>query len=181
MGAGPLGSRGYRLWSLYCFIGTPERTREGVPKSAMEMPQLWKSAKDADSHSCLENSPQKTLRVSHIPTAPAAKYLSFQEPNQKNRQTQHSLYSPKKADVRTMKYLTWVEPAVWTTRMLTALENGSEGGKWFSLIDKVYTEANLKAAFARVKANKGAAGIDHHTIERYEKTWKRICNGWGGT
>ena len=36
------------------------------------MPQLWKSAKDADSHSCLENSPQKTLRVSHIPTAPAA-------------------------------------------------------------------------------------------------------------
>jgi hypothetical protein len=30
MGAGPLGSRGYRLWSLYYLIGTPERTREGV-------------------------------------------------------------------------------------------------------------------------------------------------------
>ena len=73
------------------------------------------------------------------------------------------------ADARTMKYREWVEPAVWTPRMLTALENGVRGGKWFSLIDKVYTEANLKAAFARVKANKGAAGIDHHTIERYEE------------
>jgi len=41
------------------------------------MPQLWKSAKDADSHSCLENSPQKTLRVSHIPTAPAANIYHF--------------------------------------------------------------------------------------------------------
>ena len=33
----------------------------------------------------------------------------------------------------------WVEPAVWTERMLTALEEGVKGGKWFSLIDKVYT------------------------------------------
>jgi RNA-directed DNA polymerase len=73
------------------------------------------------------------------------------------------------ADARTMKYREWVEPAVWTTRMLTALEEGVRGGKWFSLIDKVYTEANLKAAFARVKANQGAAGIDHHTIESYEE------------
>ena len=31
----------------------------------------------------------------------------------------------------------WVEPAVWTERMLTALENGVKGGKWFSLMDKV--------------------------------------------
>ena len=27
----------------------------------------------------------------------------------------------------------WVEPTVWTLRMLTALEQGVEGGKWFSL------------------------------------------------
>jgi hypothetical protein len=30
----------------------------------------------------------------------------------------------------------WVEPSVWTERMLTALEKGVKGGKWFSLIDK---------------------------------------------
>ena len=28
----------------------------------------------------------------------------------------------------------WVEPAVWTERMLTALEEGVKGGVWFSLI-----------------------------------------------
>ncbi len=26
----------------------------------------------------------------------------------------------------------WVEPLVWTERMLTALETGVKGGKWFS-------------------------------------------------
>src|SRR5882672_7140091 len=30
----------------------------------------------------------------------------------------------------------WVEPSVWTARMLTALEQGVKGGQWFSLIDK---------------------------------------------
>jgi hypothetical protein len=29
----------------------------------------------------------------------------------------------------------WVEPTVWTERMLTALEQGVKGGRWFSLID----------------------------------------------
>ncbi len=33
---------------------------------------------------------------------------------------------------------TWVEPTVWTDRMLKALEKGVKGGVWFSLIDKVY-------------------------------------------
>ena len=31
----------------------------------------------------------------------------------------------------------WVERTVWTERMLTALEAGVKGGKWFSLMDKV--------------------------------------------
>ena len=57
----------------------------------------------------------------------------------------------------------WVEPTVWTDRMLAALEQGVKGGKWFSLIDKVWKLANLRSAFARVKANGGAAGIDHIT------------------
>ena len=26
----------------------------------------------------------------------------------------------------------WAEPSVWTERMLTALEEGVKGGKWFS-------------------------------------------------
>jgi RNA-directed DNA polymerase len=63
----------------------------------------------------------------------------------------------------------WVEPSVWTPRMLTALEQGVKGGKWFSLIDKVYAPANLSQAFARVAANGGAAGVDHQTVEMYER------------
>jgi hypothetical protein len=39
----------------------------------------------------------------------------------------------------------WVEPEVWTDRMLTALEKGVKGGKWFSLIDKVYSPVTLGA------------------------------------
>src|SRR5947207_956450 len=61
----------------------------------------------------------------------------------------------------------WTEPTVWTERMLTALELGVKGGIWFSLIDKVYKPRNLRAAFAQVKANQGAAGVDHQTIEMF--------------
>jgi RNA-directed DNA polymerase len=52
--------------------------------------------------------------------------------------------------------------------MLTALERGVKGGVWFSLIDKVYRLPNLWSAFAKVKANRGAAGGDHQTIAMYE-------------
>ena len=62
----------------------------------------------------------------------------------------------------------WVEASVWTPRMLAALENGVRGGKWHSLIDKVHALPNLYAAWAEVRANKGAAGVDHVTIEHYE-------------
>jgi RNA-directed DNA polymerase len=48
--------------------------------------------------------------------------------------------------------------------MLTALENGVKGGLWFSVIDKVWAPANLAAAWERVRANKGAAGIDGQTV-----------------
>lgn len=58
----------------------------------------------------------------------------------------------------------WTEPAVWTERMLTALEQGVKGGQWFSLIDKVFSLPALRQAFARVKANGGAAGVDHQTV-----------------
>lgn len=61
----------------------------------------------------------------------------------------------------------WVEPGVWTERMLTALEVGVKGGKWFSLIDKVSSARTLRRAFERVKAKGGAAGVDHQTIAMY--------------
>jgi RNA-directed DNA polymerase len=62
----------------------------------------------------------------------------------------------------------WVEPNVWTDRMLTALEEGVKGGKWYSLFDKVYSAENLRAAFTKVKANKGKAGVDCQTIAMFE-------------
>ena len=63
----------------------------------------------------------------------------------------------------------WVEPAVWTERMLTALEQGVKGGIWFTLIDKVYSESNLRAAAAKVIANQGAAGVDHVSVEQFAR------------
>jgi len=63
----------------------------------------------------------------------------------------------------------WVEPSVWTPRMLEALDKGVKGGKWFSLIDKLANVRALEAAFVRVKANKGSAGVDHQTIGMFER------------
>jgi RNA-directed DNA polymerase len=67
----------------------------------------------------------------------------------------------------------WTEPTVWTNRMLTALEQGVKGGVWYSLIDKVCAERTLRAAWQHVKANGGAAGVDHVTIAMYERDLDR--------
>jgi RNA-directed DNA polymerase len=61
----------------------------------------------------------------------------------------------------------WTEPVVWTTRMVTALEQGVTGGVWFSLVDKVYALPTLRAAFARVHANQGGVGVDQVTVTQY--------------
>ncbi len=63
----------------------------------------------------------------------------------------------------------WVEASVWTERMLAALGNGVKGGKWYSLMDKVFALSTLEAAWGRVKANKGAAGIDRISIKRFKE------------
>ncbi len=63
----------------------------------------------------------------------------------------------------------WVEPAVWTVRMLTALEQGVKGEKWFRLHDKVFAERNLLAAFQQVARNDGASGVDHETVDGFEQ------------
>jgi RNA-directed DNA polymerase len=53
--------------------------------------------------------------------------------------------------------------------MLTALEQGVRGGRWYTLMDKVAALPTLRAAFTRVKANRGAAGVDHVTVAMYER------------
>ena len=63
----------------------------------------------------------------------------------------------------------WAQALVWTDRMLRALEQGVKGGVWFSLIDKVWSVSNLRAAWARVARNNGAAGVDHVTVEMFEQ------------
>lgn len=62
----------------------------------------------------------------------------------------------------------WVEASIWTKPMLTALENGVKGGKWFSLWDKVYAPTTLNLAWQRVQSNQGSQGIDQVSIERFE-------------
>jgi RNA-directed DNA polymerase len=60
--------------------------------------------------------------------------------------------------------------------MLTALEKGVKGGCWFSLIDKVASVKALRAAFMRVKRNRGAAGLDHVTVEMFEARLEENLN-----
>lgn len=79
----------------------------------------------------------------------------------------------------------WAKPCVWTTRMLTALIEGVEGGRWFRLFDKVFAERNLLAASQQVARKKGAAGVDHVTLKQFgqqipEAIWElsdRLKNG----
>jgi RNA-directed DNA polymerase len=70
----------------------------------------------------------------------------------------------------------WTEASIWTDRMVSALGNGVKGGKWFSLIDKVVRPATLDIAWQRVARNKGAAGVDGQSIERFEAQSERyLC------
>ena len=61
------------------------------------------------------------------------------------------------------------ERGVWTEPMLAALERGLKGNKWFSLIDKVWSEGTLELAWEKVKSNAGACGVDGITIGRFAK------------
>jgi RNA-directed DNA polymerase len=63
--------------------------------------------------------------------------------------------------------LWWAEASIWTDRMVSALESGVRGGKWFSLVDKIIRPATLEAAWQRVARNKGAAGVDGQDTERF--------------
>lgn len=61
-----------------------------------------------------------------------------------------------------------VEASIWTERMVAALVNGVEGGQWYSLMDKVSAPKVLRLAWEKVRANRGAAGVDGQSIERFE-------------
>ena len=65
------------------------------------------------------------------------------------------------------------EPAVWTERMLTALERGMKGNRWFALMDKIYADRTLELAWAKVRSNAGGSGVDHLTIARFAKDCPR--------
>lgn len=61
------------------------------------------------------------------------------------------------------------ERGVWTEPMLAALERGLKGNKWFSLIDKVWSDRTLELAWEKVRDNAGACGVDGITIGRFAK------------
>lgn len=63
----------------------------------------------------------------------------------------------------------WTEASVWTQRMVATLERGIKGGKWYSLMDKVWKMQNLQSAAQQVARNKGAAGVDGLSCEAYLK------------
>ena len=70
-------------------------------------------------------------------------------------------------ETRDPRQWTWVEPSVWTERMLAALVNGVKGGKWYSLWDKVCDRRTLAASWEGVARNQGAAGVDGVSIKRF--------------
>src|SRR2546423_5005358 len=62
----------------------------------------------------------------------------------------------------------WIEPSVWTERMLARLEASEPTTVWYGLWDKVIAERNLQAAFWAVWRNRGAPGADGQTVAQFE-------------
>ena len=68
----------------------------------------------------------------------------------------------------------WTEASVWTERMLATLERGIKGGKWYSLMDKVWSQSNLESALGQVCRNKGSAGVDGQSTEALRRKSQAI-------
>lgn len=62
----------------------------------------------------------------------------------------------------------WANPCVWTDHMLATLTTGVRGGKWHTLMDKVFAERNLYTASSKVLGKEGAAGVDHQSTAAFE-------------
>jgi RNA-directed DNA polymerase len=58
--------------------------------------------------------------------------------------------------------------AIWTDRMLEALETGVKGRRWYSLMDKVWNPSHLQLGAWQVIRNGGAPGVDHRSCEQLE-------------
>lgn len=86
----------------------------------------------------------------------------------RSRQLQPALVFEETTQVGDVRPKGSAEAGIWTSRMLTTLGNGVQGGKWYSLGDKAFSVKGLNASFARVKANKGSCGVDGWTVERFE-------------
>ena len=63
----------------------------------------------------------------------------------------------------------FVPAPIWTEAMLAALQRGVQGGKWYSLVDKVYRIETLELGWAQVEKNAGAAGVDRMSVERFAR------------
>ena len=62
----------------------------------------------------------------------------------------------------------WTEAVVWNERMLATLERGIKGGKWYSLIDKVWNPSHLRMAAWAVIGKDGAPGVDGQSCAQLE-------------
>jgi RNA-directed DNA polymerase len=67
----------------------------------------------------------------------------------------------------------WTEASVWTERMLATLERGIKGGKWYSLIDKVWMMENLESATLKVARGKSKLKADGRRCHHYAQTRHR--------
>lgn len=72
------------------------------------------------------------------------------------------------------------EREVWSQGMLETLQRGVKGGKWFSLIDKVYQEKTLAKAWEKVRSNAGTCGVDGITVERFQRESQRRLEAING-
>lgn len=118
------------------------------------VPQRGKAARSAESKAAPRDGRQEGRSVSFI------------ERQSESKAPVVSARATQGAKTHSEKW-TWVEASVWNERMLAALENGVKGGKWFSLIDKVYRAQTLSAAWHKVVKNAGAAGVDRQSVAQF--------------
>lgn len=92
--------------------------------------------------------------------------------NERDREAKPASVPTKALDKQAGESLWQVHKAergVWNEKMLRTLVRGVKGGKWFSLIDKVYSDRTLSMAWEKVQSNAGACGVDGITVNRFDK------------